>query len=201
MDNSQQPSNAWKSGTVRRTVSLIGALCLLAIVLGFFKFSLDISESGNSTRSPNADAIVVLTGGPDRIRTGLELLENGEAKRLLITGVHPDTSDAAIRSNVHLELELFECCVEIDRLAQDTRQNAYYASMWVKNNNFKTLIVVTSNYHMPRSLLLMRRAMPDIKLIPFPVGSRHVSHFSASTFRINSSEYLKYLLAWLHIGG
>ncbi len=186
----------------RRLFVGITSFSLLVMAIGYVKFTVDVSNSTSTGMPEKADAIVVLTGGRDRIRSGIMLLQKNIAGRLLITGVHPNTSNAVIRASVNAQQNIFDCCVEVDRLAQDTVQNAYYASMWVKQNKFKSLVVVTSNYHMPRSLLLMRRSMPGVKLIPAPVNSHeNTPHFTASNFRVTGFEFIKYLAAWLHISG
>lgn len=185
-------------------------VAIVGLFLGFVEFYRGIADQGvfqsdesdirsASLASAHADGIVVLTGGSARIATAIKLLEQGSARRLLISGVHPSSSLAAIRSAVKGKRETFDCCVDIDRAAMDTYGNAEEARKWADRYGFRSLIVVTSDYHMPRSLVEMRRTMPEIEFFPHPVNYGPLqadSWFSnPGTLKIVASEYLKYLAA------
>ncbi len=145
-----------------------------------------------------ADAIVVLTGGDDRVATGIELVTAGQGRRLLISGVHPSTGTRDLLRRVGGNAA-FRCCVDLGHDALDTSGNAEEARDWAQTWGFRSLIVVTSSYHMPRSLAEFARVMPDTKLIPYPVRSRIYQLDSwwqhQPTARLMVTEYLKFLAA------
>src|SRR5256714_1865118 len=147
-----------------------------------------------------ADGIVVLTGGSSRVSDAMELLAGGYGKRLLISGVHPTNAASDIsRSLPDNQSLLLRCCVDLDRSAVNTRSNAAETRRWARERGFKSLIVVTSNYHMPRAIVELSHAMPDIALIPFAVvGDKWRDEpwwTSGATLRLLLSEYVKYVAA------
>ena len=153
--------------------------------------------------SRNADGIVVLTGGSSRVSDAMELLAAGYGKRLLISGVHPTNAASDISRSLPDNQSLLRCCVDLDRSAVNTRSNAAETRRWVRERGFKSLIVVTSNYHMPRAIVELSHAMPDITLIPFAVvGDKWRDEpwwTSGGTFRLLLSEYAKYVAAELRV--
>lgn len=179
------------------------ALAFVAAGVGFVSFLTQLR--GVETDPPrNADGIVVLTGGSSRVSDAMELLAAGYGKRLLISGVHPtnDASDIS-RSLPEGQQRLMRCCVDLDRSAVNTRSNAAETRRWVRERGFRSLIVVTSNYHMPRAIVELSHAMPDITLIPFAVvGDKWRDEpwwTSGGTFRLLLSEYAKYVAAELRV--
>jgi uncharacterized SAM-binding protein YcdF (DUF218 family) len=153
---------------------------------------------------PPADGIVVLTGGAERLNVGLDLLKRGVAERLLISGVHKETGPADLRENSIGTTELFECCVDLDRDAHNTRGNASQSAIWARKLGYKRLIIVTADYHMPRTLLEFHTAMPEATLIAYPVRppDLHLSgwwHYPG-TMHLLAGEYLKYLFARVRCG-
>ena len=175
-------------------------LLLLAVVLtliGFFIFTGTLQRSQPEPRT--ADGIAVLTGGVARIDEAMKLLAQGKAKRLLITGVNRTTSTEALKQLASEGDQLFACCVDIDKAARNTIDNATETSQWVAQNRYSSIIVVTSNYHMPRALAELARAMPEVSLVPYSVVDNNVrlDHWWAypGTTRLLVSEYLKYLPA------
>ena len=124
--------------------------------------------SGPSYKSTSsADGIVILTGTPARLKVGFELLKSGAAKRVLISGVNNRVSREDLRIAMGESDAIMKCCVDLGRLARDTVGNAYETSLWAAEHNFKDLLVVTSAYHMPRSLVEMKRQMPKKNLYAF----------------------------------
>jgi uncharacterized SAM-binding protein YcdF (DUF218 family) len=151
----------------------------------------------------NADGIVVLTGGASRISDAIELLASGHGKRLLISGVHRTTSTAEIaRINPRYE-GLVSCCVDLDHSAINTTGNAIETRRWVNDRRFSSLIVVTSAYHMPRTMAELARQMPDVTLVPFPVVTEKLRNepwwASGATARLILSEYTKFVVATLRM--
>ncbi len=174
----------------------LGSAIVLLVALGFVMFA------AAATRQPalplqKADGIVALTGTQQRISVAARLLADGHGKRLLVTGVNRQTTSDEIRRLTRLGKSLFDCCVDLGYEAQDTVGNADEAQAWVQANNFSSLIVVTSSYHMPRSLVELGRVMPEIKLIPYPVLSRQLRQenwwTSPGLVRLLAAEYLKFL--------
>jgi len=174
------------------------ALAALVVGAGFVWFveRLQVSEV---TLDRNADGIVVLTGRAPRIADAIELLAIKRGKRLLITGVYPTTSAAAIARLVPEHQQLVICCVDLDHSAVNTVGNAIQTRNWAKQNDFKSLIVVTSNYHMPRTIVELAHQLPDVELIAFPIVPERVKveawWSSLATTRLLFAEYLKYLRA------
>lgn len=153
------------------TISLLGAFSI-AFLAGFAAFLLQISTY--QAHAPvQGDAVVVLTGGDSRIRDGLSLFNAGVGRRLLISGVHHSVTrqDLQRLSDAPQPL-LFNCCVDVGYRARDTIGNAEEAHDWQQIWGFSRLVVVTSTYHMPRSLLEFRRSLPGVELVPFPVATR-----------------------------
>ncbi|MDW9416190.1 YdcF family protein [Sinorhizobium meliloti] len=161
-----------QSRSLLRKVLRRGFFVLLAFLTvftaGFLQFA-DTVASLQPPATPKADAIVVLTGGFQRIDQAVDLLKLGAGKRLLISGVHPSTTRSQIRRNTQSSADLFKCCVDIGHAAIDTIGNATETSLWIRNRGYRTILVVTNNYHMPRSLLELRRARPETEFIAYPV--------------------------------
>ena len=179
------------------------AILFVGAAIGFVSFLSQLR--GVETRpARNADGIVVLTGGSSRVSDAMELLASGYGKRLLISGVHPTNAASDIsRSLPDNQSLLLRCCVDLDRSAVNTRSNAAETRRWARERGFKSLIVVTSNYHMPRAIVELSHAMPDIDLIPFAVvGDKWRDEpwwTSGATFRLLLSEYAKYVAAEVRV--
>lgn len=186
-----------------RLVYLVLSLVVAGLIGGFIAFAVSATTVLES-QEPKADAIVVLTGGEERISVALGLLRQGGGRRLLISGVNPRTTAAAIRDLTGERRQLFECCVDIGREANDTTGNAEEARDWAAARGYRTLIVVTSSYHMPRTLAEFARAMPDLDLIPHPVVSRHMRDRSwwqhPAALRLLASEYVKFIASATRLG-
>lgn len=185
-------------------VALLSILALVAggsiLVAGGFLWFVAILARAEPDPSPrNADAIVALTGGQSRVSDATDLLARGSARRLLITGVHPQTSRGEIARKLGASRGLLECCVDLDRDALNTVGNAVETRRWVREHGFRSIIVVTSAYHMPRALVEIRQRLPDVRLVPYPVASatlqldRWWDH--RPTLRVLAGEYVKYLVS------
>jgi uncharacterized SAM-binding protein YcdF (DUF218 family) len=179
------------------TVKLV-ALGILVLVLGFAGF-VWLLPNQEIALDRSADGIVVLTGGTSRVADALELLASGRGKRLLITGVNPGTTTNDIARQTVDYGRLLNCCVDLDYSALNTLGNAVQARRWAIAHDFKSLIVVTSAYHMPRALAELAHQLPDAALIPFPVVSDRLRiepwWSNSETTKLVLSEYLKYLFA------
>jgi len=153
-------------------IACITAL-VLALAIGFWGFARSVHDVAPPDPFPEADAIVSLTGGSlDRLTTGMDLLASGHGRRLLISGVNPKVTDAELAKLLGGGKALFACCVDVGRSAEDTLGNASETAAWARRNGIHRLIVVTDDYHVPRALLELKLAMPDIALIAYPVSTR-----------------------------
>ncbi len=182
-------------GFVTMFIGVVGTFLLTA---GFIWFALTIPGEDVS-KDRKADGIVVLTGAASRIPDAIELLAAERGKRLLITGVHRATSAREIARLTPLYSKFFICCIDLDKSALNTFGNALETKRWARQHNFNSLIVVTSNWHMPRAMAELAHQLPDATLIAFPVISEKVKTepwwSNIDTARFLAAEYLKYLFA------
>lgn len=181
---------------------IVAALLLLGLAavgaaVGFLVF-VDRVARFETEFGRSADGAVALTGGPDRISDALNILEEHRARRLLITGVGEKTPVSDLVRNAG-HAELFTCCVDIDRRALNTVGNAVETARWAEGNGYRSLLVVTSNYHMPRALVELRRHLKGVEFIPHPVIAESVRTdqwwFEPGLARLLFGEYLKFVVA------
>lgn len=185
-------------------VSIVLFVILLAFLVGFVAFGEKVTSMQPPAIDEPADAIIVLTGGQSRIQAAVDLLKDKRGKRLLISGVHPATNEKALQRATHADQSLFDCCVDLDRSALNTIGNATESERWIRTNNYRRVILVTNNYHIPRSTLEMSYRMKDVEFIPYPVvnGDRreHSWVSEGDTLRVLFIEYVKYLGAAVRVG-
>ncbi|KQP11512.1 hypothetical protein ASF28_07495 [Methylobacterium sp. Leaf99] len=186
--------------TLRAGLGLAG-LGGVALFGGFLAFVACV-ERDERPLDGRADGIVALTGGAQRIGDAIDLLANGYGRRLLITGVNERTSRDEIARLNPTQRHWIDCCVDLDYRARNTIGNAIETRRWMRLHRFSTVAVVTSNYHMPRTLVELDHALPGIeRVVPYPVvaegfdAGRWWQHPSAA--RLLASEYLKFLVAWV----
>ncbi|MEH6951489.1 YdcF family protein [Nitrobacter sp. NHB1] len=188
--------------TLLAAVVAAAGIVFVGAAVGFVAF-LSQLRGVETKPASNADGIVVLTGGSSRISDAVELLAGGYGKRLLISGVHPTNGISDISRSLPDSQRILTCCVDLDRSAVNTRSNASETRRWVDEQGFHSLIVVTSNYHMPRAIVELSHAMPDVTLIPFVViGDKWREEpwwTSGATLRLLLSEYAKYLAAEVRV--
>jgi uncharacterized SAM-binding protein YcdF (DUF218 family) len=171
----------------------VGAL-IAAYVLGFLLFAVSLPETPDHI--PPADGIVVLTGGGARVDKAEELLESGAGRRLLISGVNASTTKEQLKLLVHGG-DRFNCCADLGFTAADTRGNATEAAAWVAKHHYHSLIVVTANYHMRRSMAEFSADMPGVRLEAYPVAPEGLNMSQwwrdPRALRLLHSEYAKFL--------
>src|ERR1700729_1985749 len=186
----------------RAVIVSVLAIAFVALAAGFVGF-LSQLHGTEARPSRTADGIVVLTGGSSRVSDAMELLADGYGQRLLISGVHPASGASDISRSLPDNQSLLSCCVDLDRSAVNTRSNAAETRRWAHERGFKSLIVVTSNYHMPRAIVELSHAMPDITLIPYAVVGdkwREEPWWSnGATVRLLLSEYVKYVAVEMRV--
>ncbi len=179
----------------RNAVLRLIVLLLVAYAAGFAVFVVKVPPP-RASDDANADAIVALTGEGDRLTPAVQLLEMGNGARLLITGVNKANSKSQLKALLKGGSS-FDCCADLGFTAADTRGNAQEAAKWARDHHYKSLIVVTAAYHMPRSLLEFRSAMPDVALVPYPVAGDMPGEMSWQSLKRLNGEYAKYLASWL----
>ena len=192
------PARRWL-GVACWSVAFSLTTSLMALGLGFLAFvsAIDATEHRPLTR---ADGIVALTGGSERIGDAIDLLAQGYGQRLLISGVNERTSREEIARLNPGQRRLFECCVDLDYRARNTIGNAIETRRWLREHGFRSVIVVTSNYHMPRTLLELDHVLPTARKVPYAVVPDSVMRDTwwqhPGTARLLASEYAKLLICW-----
>lgn len=171
--------------------------CAAYLAGGFLRFAEDVASLSRAPDLRGADGIVVLTGGESRLQQALDLLKNGKGRRLLITGVNHDTGVGAIARLTGTDRGLFECCIDLDYEALNTIGNAEITVRWARQHDFARLILVTSDYHIPRSLLELAAVPGAPQVVPFPVSPQKLWQPSGLPtrlgLRILATEYAKVL--------
>jgi uncharacterized SAM-binding protein YcdF (DUF218 family) len=201
-DRSLHAPQAVPRGRLRAAIVTALAAIFAGVAIGFVGF---LSQLRGAEVKParTADGIVVLTGGSSRVSDAMELLAGGYGKRLLISGVHPTSAASDISRSLPDNQSWLACCVDLDYSAVNTRSNAAETRRWAHERGFKSLIVVTSNYHMPRAIVELSHAMPDIALVPYAViGDKWREEpwwSSGATMRLLLSEYVKYVAAEMRV--
>lgn len=181
------------------TLMRLGGIVLLIGGLYAAGFLLFVESLPSADASPpRADGIVALTGGDARLDAAISLLEHRAGDRLLITGVYQTTTKEELGRMFHGGRR-FACCADIDYSAEDTHDNAEQAAEWAQQHGYRSLIVVTASYHMPRSLAEFGAVMPHVHLVPYPVEPSGVSMTGwwkkPGTLHLLHGEYAKYLAA------
>jgi uncharacterized SAM-binding protein YcdF (DUF218 family) len=190
-----RPSRLWRRIAWSSVAAVAAALLLLG--LGFVWFVGKV-PSGEIKLERGADGIVALTGGASRINDAMELLQQRRGNRLLISGLNRSTTpDEIARLNPEFA-DKVGCCVDFD-WSLNTLGNAREVKRWTERRNFRSLIVVTSNYHMPRALAELAHQMPEVALIAFPVVKAEPWWSNATAARLMVLEYVKLVFAKLRM--
>ena len=154
---------------------LLAALLVIGLIwtAGLFAFADRVSRLTPAPLPAAADGVVVLTGAGSnaRLDAGMAVLEAGLARRLLVSGVNREASREDIRLVSKAARRLYDCCVDLGFTAADTLGNARETAEWARTMRFRSLIIVTADYHMPRAMLELRTALPDLKLQPYAAAT------------------------------
>lgn len=181
-----------------RWTPMVGAGLLLLYSLGFLWFASLLPAAGEID-ARNTDAIVVLTGGSDRLAVALDLLTADKGRKLFVSGVYRGVDVRQLIDLSQHSPEDLSCCVVLGYEADNTRGNAIETAAWMKSEGYRSLRLVTATYHMPRSLLEFRRTMPGIEIVPHPVFTEHFKRDDwwrwPGSSSLVVSEYTKYLVA------
>lgn len=178
-------------------LSLIGVIVLMWLV-GLFVFADRVRGFTPAAEPARADAIVALTGpSAERVNAAIRLLEQGRGQRVLISGVNREVKRRELQALTPGSSGLFTCCVDLGFEAENTIGNAQEIAAWADGRDYDSLIVVTSDYHMPRALLEIRSVAPGVTLIPYAVETPSLdnSHWwrATETAKRMTLEYMKYL--------
>ena len=157
-----------------RALLLVMLVAVLAWGAGLAAFADRVARSTPASRpTVPSDGVVALTGGSSlRIEAAEGLLQAGLAQRLLISGVNPEATRGEVREAVGGRRRLFDCCVDLGFQAENTVGNARETADWANYHRYRSLIVVTADYHMPRALLELHGTMPGVALTPYPVATQ-----------------------------
>lgn len=181
-----------------RLAAFLGASLALAWLAGFAWFVHGALRTGSLPGAARADGIVVLTGGADRIATGMRLLRQGRGRALLISGVGHGAELGTLLRGTGIDPTPLAARVTLGRAATSTTGNADETAAWVAAQNLRSLLVVTAGYHMQRALTELQRSVPDVRLIPVPVLPPALrGPGNLSTLRLLAGEYTKLIAATL----
>lgn len=176
------------------------AALLIALMiwgLGLLAFTGRVDQSTPAPEPPISDGVVALTGASTlRLEAATRLLEDGKGQRLLISGVNREATRAEIQTVTKAVKPVYDCCVDLGFSAANTVGNARETAEWARSKGYTSLIVVTADYHMPRSMLELHAAMPDVALHPYPVKTDLNAHRwwkTGVSARRMIVEYCKYL--------
>lgn len=180
-------------------------LTILGYGTGFIIFTKHVEQIQRESEtilqeSLRADAIIVLTGGSNRVNSGFELYKNDVAKYLFISGINADVSPQKVMASagVNIAREKLECCVKFGSNAEDTRGNAVEAKHWIESkDDIKRLLLVTSDYHMHRALMEFRYFLPDKTIYSYAVKSSLEKAGIGRYIKVTLIEYNKLLISWI----
>jgi uncharacterized SAM-binding protein YcdF (DUF218 family) len=168
----------------------IFAFLVVGWALGFAGFVVFLPRPAGPIKT---DGIVVPTGAPGRIARGSDIIERHLAQRMLISGVERTVRPAELSEKQAVPLIIVACCVDLGKEASDTRSNAAETAAWVKKHRYRSIRLVTSDWHMPRAKFELSRVLDDTIII-VPDGVR-----SDASLLVLFREYNKYLLRRLAV--
>lgn len=176
-------------------ITIFGIACWMA---GFLAFNYNINNYKIDMQT-KTDAIVALTGGKNRIAEAAQMMDKGLAKKMFISGVQKDTSLKEISRIQKVNMPP-KGKIEMEDKSTNTVENAIETNEWIKKNNVKSIRLVTSNYHIPRSVEEFRALNPKLLIIIHPVYSENVSSQwwkNKGSFCLLASEYNKFLYVYV----
>jgi len=192
---------------IRRAFAIAVLAVIVAWGVGLTRYANGIPMQASAPVAP-ADAIVVLTGGSKRMDAGVALLTGGAAPVLFVSGVDHRVDPARVRDLVpdaagSLDQATIDCCIVLGYGASDTLGNARETALWARATGRRSLLLVTSNYHMPRARLEFEHALPEVALTAYPVVPVDVRVDAwwrwPGTFGLIAGEWTKYIFARVRI--
>ena len=177
-----------------------GLVILVIWTAGLLAFADRVVRLTPAADPAPADGVVALTGGSAvRLRVGTALLEAGKGRRLLVSGVNHRVTRAEIWALTGAAKPVFDCCVDLDFTAVDTIGNARETAAWAKTMGYRSLILVTADYHTPRAALELKAMAPQLAVTVYPVATADLDArkwwLSSDGARRMAGEYIKYLVA------
>lgn len=183
-----------------RVINRFTTLLLTAWVFAFVLFLWQINTYRQVVLS-KPDAIVVLTGGSNRIEEGLELMKTYGCQNLFISGVNRDVSRHDILGMIQKNTNVRECDLELGYTARNTHENAQEVISWLKKMDYKSFVLVTAHYHLPRSLLEFKAIAPELDIIPYAVYPNTENKMDSDSTKkriwLVLKEFHKYLFVWI----
>jgi uncharacterized SAM-binding protein YcdF (DUF218 family) len=169
---------------------LLAVVC--AYLVGFLAFAANLPRRPHELQ--HIEGVVALTGGGPRLDVAVALFEKGVGERLLISGVNPQATRDDLKKLVHGK-KRFDCCADLGYAAEDTFGNAKEAAAWARFHHYNRILLVTSRYHMPRSVVEFHDVMRGATIVPYPVDAENAKPWwrDLRGFRVLHSEYAKYL--------
>lgn len=173
---------------------------LLILILSHFIFFLSQINNfkSNYLNALQIDSIVVLTGDRFRISTGVEIFSKGVGEKLLLSGVNKDINTDNIKKKFPKYTDLFNCCIEIDNISSNTFENSRETFLWLKKYKYDSVLIVSSDYHMPRVKLEFERFMDKNDIYYHPVERNGEMSILKKTKKI-FLEYIKYVRTYISI--
>ena len=186
---------------------LTSMFTLFFIELNNFKKNILSSTKYNNIESPN---IVILTGGANRIKDGLKIIEDFKNSKninykILVSGTGMGFTKSSLKKKLgpNFNSQLIQCCIDLDGVSKNTLTNASETFKWTSKNDIKEFILITSNYHMPRAILEFKNVMPNLKIYTYAITPKKhdIENWLSSyqTFSLVFTEYCKFIIAGLRI--
>ena len=173
-----------------------GCLIVLLYALGFILFTVTLGKPASKDSAPT-DAAVVITGGSGRIEHGIEVLQAGQARRLLVAGADPAVTKKDLVHRLGGYAKLVDCCVDLGSESVDTRSNAEEAERWLAKHGYHSFRLITSDWHMRRARYDFRQVLgQNVQVVPDAVRTQ--PHFT-TLFGEYNKYVLRRLAAWLDI--
>ena len=180
---------------------------LFFIELNNFKKNILSLTNYNNIESPN---IVILTGGANRIKDGLKIIEDFKNSKninykILVSGTGMGFTKSSLKKKLgpNFNSQLIQCCIDLDGISKNTSTNAIETFKWTSRNDIKEFILITSNYHMPRAILEFKNVMPNLKIYTYAITPKKhdIENWLSSyqTFSLVFTEYCKFIIAGLRI--
>ena len=186
---------------------LTSMFTLFFIELKNFKTNIIFLTNNNNIESPN---IVILTGGANRIKDGLKIIEAFKNSKninykILVSGTGMGFTKSSLKKKLgpNFNSQLIQCCIDLDGVSKNTLTNASETFKWTNKNDIKEFILITSNYHMPRAILEFKNVMPNLKIYTYAITPKKhdIKNWLSSyqTFSLVFTEYCKFIIAGLRI--